>query len=246
MKLNERIRKCRLDASLSQEEVAELVGVSRQAVTKWELGQSSPSTENLFRLAEIFGTTVDMLLPKYKDEEAKEAVPENVTSPTGASVEELYEFYTKMKKFEREERKKKICRNILTALAFLCYYVLFFYICRLIWGDISHSSLVGFLFTDDAPSGENSYLYGWLISSNLYFYAAAISILPSLLGKRIYSTVTAAGFLLGFILGVLFGPNPEGAPFGHGHYGWAIFCITFLISIVLGVIAEIIAKRKEP
>ena len=62
MTLGERIKNQRTRAGLSQERVAELVGVSRQSVTKWESGQSAPSTENLFRLAEIFGTTVDMLL----------------------------------------------------------------------------------------------------------------------------------------------------------------------------------------
>ena len=62
MTLGERIKNQRTRAVLSQERVAELVGVSRQSVTKWESGQSAPSTENLFRLAEIFGTTVDMLL----------------------------------------------------------------------------------------------------------------------------------------------------------------------------------------
>ncbi len=62
MALGERIKKCRQSAGMSQEKVAELVGVSRQAVTKWEANQSAPNTENLFKLAGIFGTTVDLLL----------------------------------------------------------------------------------------------------------------------------------------------------------------------------------------
>lgn len=64
MKLSERIKENRIRCGLSQEKLAELMNVSRQAVTKWEQGKSAPSTENLFRLAEIFGTTVDLLLPK--------------------------------------------------------------------------------------------------------------------------------------------------------------------------------------
>ena len=55
MSLGERIKEQRKISGLSQEKVAEFVGVSRQAVTKWETGQSAPSTENLFKLAEIFG-----------------------------------------------------------------------------------------------------------------------------------------------------------------------------------------------
>ena len=62
MTLGERIKAFRKNAGMSQEKVAELVSVSRQAVTKWESGKSAPSTDNLFKLAEIFGTTVDLLL----------------------------------------------------------------------------------------------------------------------------------------------------------------------------------------
>lgn len=64
MKLHERIKENRVRCGLSQEKLAERMGVSRQAVTKWEQGKSAPSTENLFRLAEVFGTTVDLLLPR--------------------------------------------------------------------------------------------------------------------------------------------------------------------------------------
>lgn len=53
MTLGEKIKACRQAAGMSQEKVAELVGVSRQAVTKWEANQSAPNTENLFKLAEI-------------------------------------------------------------------------------------------------------------------------------------------------------------------------------------------------
>ena len=52
MTLGERIKSCRQKAGLSQEKLAELAGVSRQAVTKWEAGQSAPSTENLLKLAD--------------------------------------------------------------------------------------------------------------------------------------------------------------------------------------------------
>ena len=61
MQLCERIKACRQRCGMTQEQVAEALDVSRQAVTKWENGQSAPSTQNLFKLAELFGTTVDFL-----------------------------------------------------------------------------------------------------------------------------------------------------------------------------------------
>ena len=62
MSLGQNIKRFRGEAHLSQEKMAELVGVSRQAVTKWEADQSAPSTENLFRLAEVLSVTVDDLV----------------------------------------------------------------------------------------------------------------------------------------------------------------------------------------
>lgn len=52
----------RLTAALTQEQIAEKLGVSRQAVAKWERGESLPDIESCIKLADIFGTTVDMLV----------------------------------------------------------------------------------------------------------------------------------------------------------------------------------------
>lgn len=46
----------------TQEDVAEKLGVSRQAVAKWESGETIPDIENCIALADIYGTTVDMLV----------------------------------------------------------------------------------------------------------------------------------------------------------------------------------------
>lgn len=47
---------------LSQEELADRIGVSRQAVSKWERTEASPDTDNLIRLSQIYGVTLDDLL----------------------------------------------------------------------------------------------------------------------------------------------------------------------------------------
>lgn len=62
MTLGERLKKLRTDKSFSQEKVAEMVGVSRQAVTKWENNQTVPSAENLIALAGIYGISVDEMV----------------------------------------------------------------------------------------------------------------------------------------------------------------------------------------
>ena len=61
MTLGEKISGLRKNAGYSQEKLAELMDVSRQAVTKWESGKANPDTENLIRLAGIFGVSLDEL-----------------------------------------------------------------------------------------------------------------------------------------------------------------------------------------
>ncbi|MCM1115251.1 MAG: helix-turn-helix domain-containing protein [Clostridium sp.] len=46
----------------SQEELAEKIGVSRQAISKWERGESSPDTDNLIALARLYSITIDELI----------------------------------------------------------------------------------------------------------------------------------------------------------------------------------------
>ena len=62
MKLGEKIAYYRRRAKLSQEELAARVGVSRQSVSKWELGESSPEAGKILPLARELGITADELL----------------------------------------------------------------------------------------------------------------------------------------------------------------------------------------
>lgn len=57
-----RLLKYRKASSYSQEELAEKIGVSRQAISKWERGESSPDTDNLIALARPYGITIDELI----------------------------------------------------------------------------------------------------------------------------------------------------------------------------------------
>ena len=58
----EALRKHRTRCQMTQEFVAASVGVSRQAVSKWERGDSDPSTSNLLALAKLFGVSAEELL----------------------------------------------------------------------------------------------------------------------------------------------------------------------------------------
>ena len=60
--LGEVLKQHREECKMTQEFVAESIGVSRQAVSKWETGSSVPSTSRLLTLAKLFNTTAEELL----------------------------------------------------------------------------------------------------------------------------------------------------------------------------------------
>jgi hypothetical protein len=62
MNFSEKLKEIRKSEGLSQEQLAEKIGVSRQAITKWETGKGLPDVENMVIIAEIFKTTLDELL----------------------------------------------------------------------------------------------------------------------------------------------------------------------------------------
>lgn len=62
MNMADRIQTLRKARGISQEELADKIGVSRQAVSKWESEQSTPDLEKVLLLSEYFGTTTDYLL----------------------------------------------------------------------------------------------------------------------------------------------------------------------------------------
>ena len=62
MTLADRISELRRKKGISQEELAVQLGVSRQAVSKWESGQSNPETDKIVQMSEYFGVTTDYLL----------------------------------------------------------------------------------------------------------------------------------------------------------------------------------------
>ena len=83
MNLSEKISYCRKKAGMSQLDLADALGVSRQAVSKWETGESNPDVTKLPQMAALFGVTTDYLLsdePVEKNAEPSEA-PEPPQNP---------------------------------------------------------------------------------------------------------------------------------------------------------------------
>ncbi len=62
MTLGQKLKEIRKRFGLSQEQLAEIINVSRQAITKWESDNGLPDVSNLQELSKVFGVTVDYLL----------------------------------------------------------------------------------------------------------------------------------------------------------------------------------------
>ena len=75
VRMTERLIQLRQEQGLSQSGLAEALGVSRQAVSRWETGAAMPSAENLFCLSRLYGVPMDELI------RGEEADPEQKTEP---------------------------------------------------------------------------------------------------------------------------------------------------------------------
>ena len=86
MTLSGKILYCRKRAGLSHEALAEKLGVSRQAVSKWETGEAVPELSKLVLLAAAFGVTTDWLLSESEPEPEPVEPPANSAAGTAESA----------------------------------------------------------------------------------------------------------------------------------------------------------------
>ena len=75
MNFPEKLQKLRKERGWSQEELANRITVSRQAVSKWELGTAVPDTDNIVQLSELFGVTTDYLIKDRRKGQKRGAEP---------------------------------------------------------------------------------------------------------------------------------------------------------------------------
>ena len=104
MNIGERITTLRKEKDISQAELAKRLSVSRQAVSKWEQGTSTPDTERLIQLAEILDTEVEYLATGVHPE------PGSVVLNVVETVERVQEKVV-VKEVIRHVRRKPVKKN---------------------------------------------------------------------------------------------------------------------------------------
>ena len=87
--LSERIYKFRRESGLSQEQLAEKIGVSRQSISKWESGTSTPELEKLLALSECFNITLDELVREEYGSQGTNEPPQKAERAGGSRAVEM-------------------------------------------------------------------------------------------------------------------------------------------------------------
>ena len=147
-----RLIELRRKSGLSQEELADRLGLSRQAVSKWERAEASPDTDNLICLARIYGVSLDDLLNtdesiediarNVKEERASKSGPAGVrlTDDEGITIVDkdgerltIDEARKKYKKYDGHKSKGwqiaiTVTTSVLMLLAVITYLLLGFYV----------------------------------------------------------------------------------------------------------------------
>ena len=109
MTLGEKIAKQRKDLNYTQEQLADILGVSRQSISKWESDIAYPETDKLIELGKLFECSMDYLL--------KEEITEKTGVPTSVFTEKVEEISKKVITDKNKRKMKKILKIIGIILA---------------------------------------------------------------------------------------------------------------------------------
>ncbi len=109
MTIGEQIQKLRIQKGLTQERLAEMLDVSRQSVSKWELGQAMPDVDRIIRMSELFGVSTDKLLLREEEAAEEDKNPLHLGSIylVVKDFERSVEFYEKLLRIKAGDR----CRS---------------------------------------------------------------------------------------------------------------------------------------
>lgn len=127
IKQGDYLKKLRTENKLSQEKLAEKLGVSRQSISKWEQGYAVPDTDNMFKLSKLYGLSVDEILncgEAEKTDSANSPVPPAANTGAQAAVAEKAKTESDTKKDEHKRPAKKKRSWLFYAYPFIAIFAM--------------------------------------------------------------------------------------------------------------------------
>ena len=217
-----RLAELRKQHGYSQEELAEKLGVSRQAISKWECGESSPDTDNLIALAKVYGMSLDELLGnpvsgKAEEEEViePEVVEPEVDEPDFDAIEEAVS--------EQVERKASVRVVVGTINATGGLVALLAYL------------LLGFLWK--GPTGN----LGWAVGWTLFLVPVIISTFIQAVARRSWSRFAYPILIVFVYCGMGIIGNAYGINLWHPY--WCMFITIPIYYIAVNAIESALKKK---
>ena len=163
MKFNEKLITLRKEKGLSQEEFGNILDVSRQSVSKWELGQAQPDVDKIKKICEFYNVSFDYLLDDKIDEKNSENnKKENINNDLEKEDEEKS---GKDDKDPKENEKDKKMNKLQVGILIVLFVILFAYISNCIFKAIVFSNI---LSKNDMDNIE-SYKYNSIIQKEFVF-----------------------------------------------------------------------------
>lgn len=213
IELGNRLASLRKEKGYSQEELAEKLGVSRQAVSKWENGEASPDTANLIALAELYDISLDELVGKApagssKTEEVEGEVVDSTIAEPGSFEEE------KERKAEKHLPRGAVAMTVISSVGFLLAVVAYL--------------IVG--FTWPGPTGGLGWACGWI----LLLLPIIISGTVSAIATRHFNRFPIAVLVVAVFCGMGIIGNAYGLNLWHPY--WVMF---FLIPIYHAIFSAV-------
>ena len=124
LEIANRLLALRREHGYSQEELAYKLGVSRQAVSKWERAESSPDTDNLLALARLYGVSLDALLLHTPAGEAAQAAPEPEEAPADEDAARAWDAAEEAEQKARKRARAKWKEGLLWLLTLALMVIL--------------------------------------------------------------------------------------------------------------------------
>ena len=139
MELHKKLSKARKEKGMSQLEVAEAMQVSRQAVSRWEVGATATSIENLSSLSKLYGVSLDYLL----NDEEDELTPKDDEEDKGETVTSKNDEESTVENSDRKIKadiRKKLLISAVTILILIAVCVIATVFLQK-WGGVSIDTL---------------------------------------------------------------------------------------------------------